>query len=675
MLFFENASDNKDFADDVTVLVSQFRAAGVDAVIATSSLPRDMSRNAQFDIAPLIEPRPIGAGDHLVILQADQLSAGRSAGYRRLSSEPLAGVSAAGPFPTLQSRISVRTRLSYVLQADPEIVDTTSWDCCLPVFGVNAGKGFRRGDKPEILLLSPPMETDEERAALQAWIASSRFSVSLMATGKLKEAWSAKEGTGVRVYHYSELLPISFAPMFDAVIAFTSPKSSYRSKCLIANMAAAGAVLADCSAGGRYAATDTRWLTGPADVRSAHAWFSYEIFPHLDAVRSEMARSAPVGEIGPDAALAALAAPHHRFIPAADQARMVIMPTNGIGLGHAQRCSLIAGEMDQEKPVFAAFPSCMRMLQGYGFDVMPLVSRSDQHKQEHDNDALNRMRLSALCAEGGTFVFDGGYVFDSVVRTITEKRMRGIWIRRGMWQAGQSNAIALDREKVFHKVIVPSECFPELNDTYSSGGHVETVGPIVQRVGLKPAGKRKLRKKLEEEFGPFDRLVVTMLGGGVAADRSVQLSAIAATLSAHPGTLHLVVTWPTAKVPPALYGWKNTRVVKTHHASVLVAAADLYISAVGYNSFHEAMYNAVPTIFMAQMNQFMDDQQKRAMAAVDRGLSDIVAPDQMSLMASLISAHLDGGRKEEIAAAFRAVELPEPGNAVAARIISGETAR
>lgn len=674
MIFFEKAAASTDLHDDFVVFISQLRGAGINAVINKTQLPEGMSRSTQFDISPMLAPRDMGAGDHLVLLGADKIDAARAAAYRRLPENSVDGLTAIGPFPTLQSRISVRTRLSYVLYADPAIVDSSPWGGGLPVVSVNAGKGFRRSERSEVLLFSPPMDTADERAALQSWISTSQFSISILTTGKSKESWIADQGTATRIYHYSEMLPIEIAPMFDAVILFCPPKSSYRAKTLLANLSVSDVILIDCSLQHRTSLLDKRWISGPADVRSAYSWFAYEILPHAHLVRKEMSHLPKADVLDADAALMMMQIPSQRLRETSGPAQVTMMPTNGIGLGHAQRCSLVAGEIAKHNvaPVFAAFPSCMRMLQGYGFDVMPLVSRSPLHKQEHDNDALNRMRLRSLCAEQGTFVFDGGYVFDSVMRTIAEKRMRGIWIRRGMWQAGQSNAIALDREKIFHKVIVPSECFPELNESYSTGDHVETVGPVVQRVEMKSRNRTKLRKSLSAKFGDFDSLVVTMLGGGVAADRSQQLCAIAANLSGRPDVLHLVVTWPTATVPAALYGWGNTHVVKTHHASALVSVADLYISAVGYNSFHEAMYNKVPTIFMAQMNAFMDDQRTRAMAAVERGVADIVAPDEMSLLSHLITAHLDGTRGQEIRKAFSQIELPETGNAAAAKIIIGD---
>ena len=433
------------------------------------------------------------------------------------------------------------------------------------------------------------------------------------------------------------------------------------------------------------------FIPAPPGLPGLDSYLQGEILPNLARIGSHVraSRAAAAASAGPvltflgeEARTAAAPAASSRRLPA-DTARtpgpppgrIVFMPTNGVGLGHAQRCALIAGALATGMaPAFAAFPSCLRLLRSHGFDVMPLVGRSTLHAQSHEHDLANYLRLRALTAGARTLVFDGGYVFDSVYRTVLEREVSGVWIRRGLWQAGQDNSVALDREKAFDRVIVPSEAFEELNAAYSRGDHLHSVGPVVQQVALSPTARSDLRDRLAERYNHrFERLVVSLLGAGVAADRGMQIQALCGTLERRSDTLHLVVAWPTATLEPAWFGWRNSRVVRTQHAAVLAVAADLAITAAGYNSFHESLYNRVAAIFIPQTGAFMDDQRARARAARDRNLAAMVEASELMTLERLVNRHLDSGEAEAMRARLAAATLPEPGTAQAARLIE-ETA-
>jgi hypothetical protein len=321
------------------------------------------------------------------------------------------------------------------------------------------------------------------------------------------------------------------------------------------------------------------------------------------------------------------------------------------------------------RPVFAAFPSCMPLVKAQGFDVMPLVGRSALHAQSHEHDLVNYLRLRSLSAGARVLVFDGGYIFDSVYRTVLGG-VRGVWIRRGLWQGTQDNSVALDREKAFDRVIVPSEAFEELNRPYSRGEHIHSVGPIVQGVALSSRSRDELRAALAERFARrFDRLAVSLLGGGVAADRGAQIQALCGLFERRSDTLHLVLVWPSATLESGWFGWGNSRVVRTERAAVLVAAADIVVTAAGYNSFHEVLYNRIPAIFVPQTGAFMDDQRARARAASERGLAETVEPNELLKLERLIARYLDEGEAEALRARLAAAELPEPGTSRAAQVI------
>lgn len=179
-----------------------------------------------------------------------------------------------------------------------------------------------------------------------------------------------------------------------------------------------------------------------------------------------------------------------------------------------------------------------------------------------------------------------------------------------------------------------------------------------------------MRARLAEHFDrPFERLVVSLLGAGVAADRSAQIQTLAGMMERRPDVLHLVVVWPASVLQPGWFGWSNTRIVKTYHAGLLAGAADLLVAAAGYNTFLEVLYNRLPTIFIPQMGHFMDDQRARAQAAAERGLAAHVEPSELVLLDRLVERYLAGGEAEVVRARLAAAELPAPGNADAARLI------
>lgn len=694
MLFCELAKATPERFDDLSVFVSQLRGLGIDACIGAGSVPPELSRNGLFDvIGHLRKDRPM-PGDALLLMRGHELDDKTLARLRRLGAPEDMRTLVLGHFPTFQSEISARTKLSYVLGASPEVVDVApglgAGNHHLPVFGVTVRQAPRRDERPTILLVGPNLEEETQIQALVSLNASLSYRIAVLTDGRAKQSWTERFGSLLTFFHHSEVMPTAMAPLADLAMVFVPPSSSYRSQALLANLAVNGVPLVDCSPGWSHLEHSAPMLQGPSDLTAVASYLASGIMSSLDAIGREATRSKFVVALqgGKELeALKRLAAEQRSLCPttlpvarapqAAEQPAegpsIVFVPTNGVGLGHAQRCSLIAAEMASRgpRPAFAAFPSCMNLLKSYGFNVMPLVSRSTWHKHEYANDLVNYLRLRRLTAHTQVMVFDGGYIFDSIYRSVLENGLSGVWIRRGLWQKGQSNAIALDREKAFRRVIVPSEAFEELNSRYSHGSHVHVVGPIVQTASMTKRRRKALRVDLAARFGrDFQHLAVTMLGGGVAANRSAQIAAICAMMASRADTLHLVVVWPNATVEAGAFTWPNTRIAKTHHAHALMSASDLYISAAGYNSFHEALYGRVPTIFMAQMSVFMDDQRRRAMAAVDRGLADIVEPQDMHKLRTKIGEYLDGARGQEVRERLKELELPEAGTSSAAHLIA-----
>ncbi len=673
MLFVDTAGSAQSDFDAVLCLVSQLRGHGLPATVHTSSVPDDLSAAQEFDLSPFVTSATPSNGDRAIIIRADQLDGEGQIKLRARYGRHGVKCVAFGSLDDRQSFISAQSRLAYIFGSEPElhatppILDVASTGT--PVFGAAAARRPERTNQPRILLVAPDTEDPSVAAKICALGLESAFEVELLLSGKAKSAWRASYGQTIPVWHLGELMPRALAARYDGAILFQNPSSWPRMQMFVANIVAAGAFLGDGTLDRSWNSASSTIIAAPSDPASLSHWLATHILPNLAALKGQVKASELARELVIPAALRQLAPPpsvlaDRQIEP--DARRIVFMPTNGVGLGHAKRCSLVAHEMrDRADPVFASFPSCIGMLAKSGFDTMPLIGRT-QLRPSNSNDLINHARLDAMTKGVGGLVFDGGYVFDSVMRASADNGIPSIWIRRGLSQPNQNNAIAEDREKVFDSILVPTEIFDELNGPAERSERVRRVGPIVHRVELGSNARDDIRSSLKSTLGiDGDKLVVTMLGGGVAADRKAQVNALAAHLSTRPDVMHVVVVWPTATTDPSWFNHANTRVVQTIHAGVLVQAADLFVSAVGYNSFHEAIYGSVPTIFVPQMASYMDDQRARGTAAVDRGIALMAEPWELLRLARLVDQCLEG-QADDLRSALSKINLPETGHRAAA---------
>lgn len=661
---------------------------GVSARIASSSVPADVPFRLKYELALLMSQPQMEPLDRMFIMTGDKPDDARLMGLHRSGPAKEGPHVVSGQFLTRQAEITARSRIGYILGSEPEVFRLPATGSELlashygPVFGVEHPHSLSTDGPLKVLLIGPDLSSSGGASGLRALCSSRKLKVTLLTDSKSKAALRSA-GLPMPVYHYSEAPLADFAARHDVAVFCQAVPQMYSVRMMLADLVVSGCGLLDASPGFANRRLEPAFVPAPSDPVSLAHFIAHEILPDagdmaqlskgsmLAARSRETVAKLRTALLAPEATAKKTTYQPKSGSTAQRKEQIVFLPTNGVGLGHAQRCSIIASEFSQTpvKPVFAAFPSCMRLIKTYGFDVMPLVQKSTMHFDGLANDVINYRRLHRLLSDAEVFIFDGGYVFDSCFRTLLERRVPSIWIRRGLWQDGQDNSVALDREKIFDRVIVPQEAFAELNIDYSIGKNTVNVGPIVQQPLLTALDRNTLRAELADHFAiPFRQLVVTMLGGGVAADRSSQTIAAAASLARRRDVLHLVVVWPTANIDPALFGWPNTRIVRTHHASVLATVADLYISAVGYNSFHEAMYNQIPTIFIPQMAAYMDDQRARAAAAVERGLAHLVEPHQLMLLDRTVTRMLEG-ENEEMRMRLAAAELPTPGMATAAATI------
>jgi hypothetical protein len=690
MILIDAAHRSQKTFDACLHLAEQMAARGHKVVMDERSLPDDADRNRKYAAARFLAELAGVEFSHVVLIGAEEVSAEVLIGLRGVNLAPGGVVCALGHFGDHQAHVSARARLANALGHEPVMVDLADLQAkplaSMALFAdTKAAPASLPGHPARLTVIPDPATLSEPETLARLAALDHRRDIRLrvIVSSEHLEHIRATKFHALPVYAVSELSPMTFAAGADIAAFFGQGVPGDAMAAMAVCLMAAGGVVIDGTDDQAFLSAGAPALRGPPDLAALGAYLDEVVMVNLAQISEKVSQSPwqlGISFTRLEAALG-LPSPSPSLGPAPEltdhRPKTVFLPTNGVGLGHAQRCTVIAAAMGAgANRSFAAFPSCVPMINAKGFDCLPLVQKSEGHLEPFANDLVNYLRLSQHLAPGDRLVFDGGYVFDSIFRTIIEKQLSAVWVRRGLWPQGAAVSNGLERERIFDRVIVPSEPFAELNDAYSFGSHIHAVGPIVQVLPQSPDGKARVRSRLAERFGcDFDELVVSMLGGGVASDRSAQLQGLCSLLERRKSCLHLVVVWPGSTVLPTLHLCNNTRVVQTTEALALAQAADLVVSAAGYNSLNEVLYHGIPAIFIPQSAPYLDDQTRRARAASDRGLSVTVLAQELLRLEREVLACLDGGKAALLRARLKLAELPSPGTDAAARLIEMEAGR
>jgi len=685
MILIEAGTPSLRAFDAQLIFAWQLAARGHDPVIDASVIEDALDRGRTYEAAPFLRETDDISPSAVMLVGADEIADSTLQRIRGLTLDPAAAFVAIGRFDTPQDLIGARAKIAYALGRDPVAIDLNDLqprqllsNAIAPLLAPLSVKQRSPRARPSVTIVLGPDALDEPSAMaeLSGLSHSPAYSLKVIVSAGQKKRIKASRFHDLPVITFTELSPVTLAERTDVFVVYGRGIPGDRMAALAVCLMAQGGTVVDCTQDAAFLERGAPAVRGPEMQAALDMFLTGTILPNLPeigetALRSPWVQVADLSRIEQAAGLE----PARPQEEPQRQARAIFMPTNGVGLGHAQRCAVIADQMQHRDDTgFAAFPSCVPLILGRGYDCMPLIQRSGDHAQPFANDVANYLRLSHLLGPKDRLVFDGGYVFDSVARTVTENGLGATWIRRGLWPGGRAANDMLDRERIFDQVIVPGEAFAELNDVYSIAPSVRNVGPIVRPAPTPDGGRDGLRARLAERFDiRFDRLVVSMLGGGVAADRTAQLQAISAMIATRKDTLHLIVVWPGATVAAALYAWPNTRIVQSFEALALAMAADLMISAAGYNSVHEILYHHIPAILIPQTAPFMDDQARRAEALAKRDLCGLVDGTELMQLGTWISRLLDQDGSAQLRKNLRALDLPETGNANAAQLIAEKT--
>jgi len=299
--------------------------------------------------------------------------------------------------------------------------------------------------------------------------------------------------------------------------------------------------------------------------------------------------------------------------------RIMLLSTNGAGLGHLTRLMAIARRLPSSTSVVIVTESLAApLVHQAGFLTEYITSRkySELLRDRWYRYYHRRLRHLILCHQPDLVAFDGVVPYSGLLRAIGDNPdVTWLWIRRAMWKVGKGQEW-VERGKRFDHVLEPGD-FAEAVDrgvTVQDRAAAHRVGPItlLDRDDLLPRVQARQTLGLVGD----DPTALIQLGAGNINDVQTTAGGIAAHLLRR-GVRVVVAQSPIART--ALDVPAGAMVVNLYPLSRYLRAFDFAVSAAGYNSFHELISFGVPSVFVPNENTAYDDQVTRVRYAADMG--------------------------------------------------------
>jgi len=328
------------------------------------------------------------------------------------------------------------------------------------------------------------------------------------------------------------------------------------------------------------------------------------------------------------------------------------------------------------RPVFVSMSQAVPVVgkEGFPWEYVPSreslgvgVRRWNLRMTARFTEILRRERPAAL-------VFDGTYPYDAVLAAadaVPETRL--VWSRRGLWRAG-GEGDQLARSSRFDLIIEPGD-FAEEEDRGATAGRTDAlrVGPIT----LLDEGELLPREQATAALGvdPDRPVALITLGADNRGNLHGALELFVHRLLREP-ELQVVLTRPVIATRLEAVS-EQVHCVSVYPIARYARAVDFAVSAVGYNSFHEFVRLAVPTVFVANPDVPLDDQPARSRWAARVGAALDLTEATEEAVDRAVTVLLDPGQRARLGARCRELDRPNGGfEAIAAieRLVSGTAA-
>jgi UDP:flavonoid glycosyltransferase YjiC (YdhE family) len=362
--------------------------------------------------------------------------------------------------------------------------------------------------------------------------------------------------------------------------------------------------------------------------------------------------------------------------PSATRRRKVLFfSSNGSGMGHLTRLLAIARCLPRDyEPLFLTSSTGLEAVRKLGFwvDYVPNRAMSGMGSMQWGEYLRARIAAALRVFRPEALIFDGTWAYDGLVAAMDEfPHVRRIWCRRAMWRPVPASRVrrSLQHLAAFDLVVEPGEFAAEADRgiTASQRHLVRQVAPIL----LLREDELLSRDEARQALGIAPETVAGLLnlGAGNINRLDTVLATVAQAMGRHPDVKLLAAQSLISRRGLSL----DPRIepIETYPLSRVIRAFDFCIAAPGYNSFHELLASAVPTVFIPNQETEIDDQAARAAWAGERGVALVSREDDPEALSRALEQVLDPAVRDGLRERCRELAVCE-GARQAADLISAQ---
>jgi predicted glycosyltransferase len=351
---------------------------------------------------------------------------------------------------------------------------------------------------------------------------------------------------------------------------------------------------------------------------------------------------------------------------------VLLISTNGIGMGHIARSIAVARRLQEPiRPVLVTMSQGAAVAAEFGYHVEFIPYHNYLGV---DSVVWNRSLREELLALVDAFdaravVFDGNSPFQGMLDAMSLRpHVWSIWSRRGMWQKN-TGAEFINREAHFDAVLEPADIAEAFDDgpTPQSVSRTRKVSPILMLDPSEQLTKALARKELG--LSEDATTILLQLGGGNNFDMRLCRNLVLNHLANRPDVQIVLLDWKISPTTLEIELPANALRLSTFPIARYLNAFDATVSAVGYNSFHEATAAALPAIYIPNENPSQDNQLARAAFAARHGAAFLARHDRPEQLIAALEQLMVPAHREVMSSAAKTLVF-ENGSIQAADLIT-----